>query len=64
MKRDTLTLECTHTAFHGLHTALDKVKATSATVKVDKASLGALLRDHSRIITSLRGFGLETKEGA
>ena len=44
-------LKCSDAQFHDIHQSLDKVRATSTTVKVDRAALAALLMDHSKLIT-------------
>jgi hypothetical protein len=46
-------LECSDEQFDGLHEALDKVRSTSTTVKVDKEALGALLRDQVRLLKAV-----------
>jgi hypothetical protein len=43
-------LECSHDAFDELHAAVDHTRKGSATVKVDKDALAALLRDHGKLI--------------
>lgn len=61
MKR--VQLDCGKTAYHTLHTALERVRSTSKSVSVDKAALSALLRDHGKVITALHEEGVETQEG-
>lgn len=41
-----MRLQTTDTQLHALDTALDAVRESSTTVKVDKAALRALLDDH------------------
>jgi hypothetical protein len=41
---------CSQAQFDALHEALDKVRSTSTTVKVDKAALSALLMDHANLL--------------
>lgn len=48
-------LELTNDGLHGIAMALDKVRSTSRTVTVDKDALGALLRDHGRLLALLAG---------
>lgn len=48
-------LELTQDQFEGLHDRLDHVRSTSETVKVDRAALSALLRDHSRLLYLQQG---------
>lgn len=43
-------LGMTQKQFDGLHAELDKVRSTSATVKVDKDALAALLRDYAALL--------------
>lgn len=40
---------CSQEQFEGLHAELDKVRSTSATVKVSKDALRALLMDHANL---------------
>lgn len=49
-------LELTDAEFTELHRAVDKVRASSATVTVNKALFLKLLRDHSRLNDLERGF--------
>jgi hypothetical protein len=42
-----MNMKTTQEQFEGLHEALDKVRSTSSTVKVDKEALRALLYDHA-----------------
>jgi hypothetical protein len=40
---------CTQAQFEGLHNAVDGVRSTSATVRVDKQALINLLMDHAEL---------------
>ena len=59
-----LQLVCTQDHFESLHADLDRVRSTSATVKVSKAALTKLRLDHSRLINAVHDCGVETKEQA
>jgi hypothetical protein len=48
-----LKLTCTQRQFDDLHQAIDKVKRTSTTVKVDKQALINLLIDHGKLVAKL-----------
>lgn len=65
MMRSTkpLPLKATADQHHLLNVALDKVRSTSRTVIVDKASLAAVLTDYARLINALPN-GATTPEGA
>lgn len=56
-----LKLSTTITQFDALHAALDKVRATSTTVKVDREHLANLLRDHSSLMALHQGKTEETE---
>lgn len=51
------TLATTDTELHGIDTALDNVRASSSTVKVDKEALRHLLADHFTLQQEARRRG-------
>jgi hypothetical protein len=57
-----LQLACSKSQWDDLHADLDRVRSTSATVKVSKAALAALLKDHSHAIAALHTAGVHTQE--
>ena len=54
MTASTPKLKMTQEQFDAMHAALDKVRSTSKTVTVDKASLAAILRDYVEMLAALR----------
>lgn len=63
MARDTIALETSAAAFHALHVAADKkTRGGNKWVKVSKAGLVALLRDHGVIIAKLHAEQIETRD--
>ena len=48
-----LKLTCSQKQFDDLNVAIDKVKRTSTTVKVDKQALVNLLIDHCKLVAKL-----------
>jgi len=49
-----LTLECSHDDFHAVHAALDGARKSAQAVKVPRAALAALLRDHGQMIAAFK----------
>jgi hypothetical protein len=49
-RREIKGLVCSQDQFELLHEQLDHTRATSETVRVDRAALAALLMDHSKLI--------------
>lgn len=58
----TITLQTTDTQLHDLAAAEDRARETSETVKVSRAALRALLRDHYTLCTA-RGVPLRFTPG-
>jgi hypothetical protein len=52
-----MSFECTMDQFNGIHKALDKVRATSRTVTVDRDALTRLLIDHGKLLTRYKVEG-------
>lgn len=50
----SLKLQCSNDDFDALHEALDRVRSSSQTVKVDKGALRRLLNDHAALIREVR----------
>ena len=61
-RHDTIKMALTLDQFHELSLALDKTRAGSATVKVDKVALDALLKDRTALHGKLREVGIEPVE--
>lgn len=49
-----LKLECTRDAFHSVSRSVDQTRESSHTVKVPRAALAALLRDHGKLVSTFR----------
>lgn len=49
-----LKLECSHEDFHSVTKAIDQTRDSAETVKVPRAALSALLRDHGKLITEFK----------
>ena len=45
-----IVLECSSADFDAVHEAVERPRQNSETVKVPKAALAALLRDHGKLI--------------
>lgn len=56
--RPRLRLELELEAFNRLHAQSQAVRSSSATVKVDRKLLDALLRDHAKACAALEGRGI------
>lgn len=52
-----ITLDCTLDQFTEIHRQVDRTRTTSTTVKVDKAALEALLRDHGKLLARYKVEG-------
>lgn len=61
-KHRRLRLELTLDRFNRLHRESEQVRSSSTTVRVDKALLQALLRDHSKALAALEGRGISTED--
>jgi hypothetical protein len=61
-RQDTIRLTTTPSQFHLTSLAVDKTRAGSSTVKVDKVALDALLKDHGAMQRKLREVGIEPVE--
>ena len=57
MARSVIRLELQREAFEALHGALERLRATSKTVTVDRDALATLLRDHGTLIAHLKAEG-------
>jgi len=61
--RDVVKLDTSAAAFHTLAVAADKkTRGGNKWVKVSKAQLGTLLRDHGRVIAALKAVGVNTED--
>ena len=50
-----LKLAATQADFEGLHQAADRARKGTTVVKVSRAALSALLRDHSKLLRMFEG---------
>jgi len=48
--RETVTIQTTDTQFHRLWALLESGRASSETIKIEKAALRALLLDHQELV--------------